>query len=236
VADPVILITGASSGVGAAAARHAAAAGFRVVLGARSLEKLRELADELGGSERALAVACDVTEWDDQQALVNAALESFGRVDVALANAGIGAVRGYTDSTPERWRTMILTNVYGAALTVRAALPSVITSRGHIVLIGSVAGRVGIRGSLYSATKWAVTGMAEGLRIELHGTGVRVTVVEPGGIATSFHGSPEVGAQPIDPAGALSADDVARVVMFAVQQPASVAVNEILLRPTSQEI
>jgi NADP-dependent 3-hydroxy acid dehydrogenase YdfG len=139
--DPVFLITGASSGIGAATARHAASAGHRVVLAARSQDRIDALAAELGGPERALAVRCDVTEWDDQQRMVTAALDAFGRLDVAFANAGFGARRGFLEESVEHWRSMVLTNVYGAALTIRATLPHLVQSRGHLLLTGSVAGR-----------------------------------------------------------------------------------------------
>jgi NADP-dependent 3-hydroxy acid dehydrogenase YdfG len=226
--DPVFLITGASSGIGEATARRAAKAGYRLVLAARSQEKLAELAEELGGDERALAVRCDVSEWRDQEAMARRALEAFGRIDVAFANAGFGAPRGFLEATPEHWRSMVLTNVYGAALTIRATLPQVRESQGHLLLTGSVAGRRALPGSLYSCTKWAVTAMAEAARQELHGSGVRVTLVEPGMVATPFFDT-------IPTSGALDPDDVARLVMFAVEQPAHVNVNELLVRPTAQE-
>ena len=229
MADPVFLITGASSGIGAATARHAAQEGYRVVLGARSEDKLSDLAAELGGDERALAVRCDVTEWDDQQSLMARTLEAFGQLDVAFANAGFGAPRGFLESTPEHWRDMVLTNVYGAALTVRATLPALKESRGHLLLTGSVAGRRALPGSLYSATKWAVTAMGEAARQELNETGVRVTLIEPGMVDTPFFDNP-VGD------GALKADDIARSVMYAVAQPPHVDVNEILVRPTAQPV
>src|SRR3712207_2302319 len=136
--DPVLLITGASSGIGAATARHASRAGYRVVLAARSQDKLAALASELGGDERALAVGCDVSEWSDQEAMVARALEAYGRLDVAFANAGFGAARGFTESSPEHWKSMVLTNVYGAALTIRATLPALKDTRGHLLLTGSV--------------------------------------------------------------------------------------------------
>src|SRR5207244_2911811 len=117
MADPVFLITGASSGIGAATARLAAGAGYRLVLAARSEDRLAGLAAQLGGSDRALAVKCDVTEWADQESLVAAAMQRFGRLDVAFANAGFGAARGFLKESPEHWRSMVLTNVYGAALT-----------------------------------------------------------------------------------------------------------------------
>jgi NADP-dependent 3-hydroxy acid dehydrogenase YdfG len=226
-AEPVFLITGASSGIGAATARQASEAGYRLVLAARSTDRIEALAVQLGGSDRAIAVACDVTEWDQQEALVATALERFGRIDVAFANAGFGAARGFLAESPEHWRSMVLTNVYGAALTIRATMPALKESRGHLLLTGSVAGRRALPGSLYSSTKWAVTGMGESARQEFNDTGVRVTVIEPGMVDTPFFDN---GA----PAGALKPDDVARAVMFAVSQPPHVDVNEILVRPTAQ--
>jgi len=225
--DKVFLITGASTGIGAATARHAAQAGYRLVLAARSLDKLDALADELGGEERALAVRCDVTEWDDQEALVATTLERFGRLDVAFANAGFGASRGFLEDAPEHWRAMVLTNVLGAAYTVRATLPALKETKGHILLTGSVAGRRAIPGSLYSSTKWAISGMGESLRQDVNGTGIRVTLVEPGQVNTPFFDNPSEGR--------LEPDDIARAVMFAVAQPPHVDVNEILIRPTAQE-
>ena len=227
MANPVFLITGASSGIGEATARRAAEAGYRLVLAARRIEKLEELAAELGGSERALAVRCDVTEWADQEAMAEMAITRFGQMDVALANAGFGAARSFLEETPEHWKAMVLTNVYGAALTIRATLPALKESRGHLLLTGSVAGRRALAGSLYSATKWAVTAMGEAARQELNGTGVRVTLVEPGMVNTPFFDNPV--------SDALEPDDIARAILFAVSQPPRVDVNEILIRPTSQE-
>jgi NADP-dependent 3-hydroxy acid dehydrogenase YdfG len=226
MSDPVFLITGASSGIGAATARAAVEAGYRVVLAARSPDRLNELASELGGPDRALAVECDVTEWEQQQAMVQTALERYGRLDVAFANAGFGAARGFLNETPEQWRSMVLTNVYGAALTIRATITALKDSRGHLLLTGSLAGRRALPGSLYSATKFAVTAMGEAARLELNDTGVRVTLIEPGMVDTPFFEKPGEGR--------LAAEDVARTVMFAVSQPPHVDVNEILVRPTAQ--
>ena len=226
MSDGVFLITGASSGIGAATARQAAEAGFRLVLAARSVDRLTELASSLGGSERAMVVECDVTEWEQQETMVSAALEKFGRIDVAFANAGFGATRGFLAESVEHWRSMVLTNVYGAALTIRATMPALKESRGHLLLTGSVAGRRALPGSLYSATKWAVTAMGESARQELEGTGVRVTLIEPGAVDTPFFEN--------RPSNALVPEDVARAVMYAVSQPAHVDVNEILLRPLAQ--
>lgn len=228
MSDPVFLITGASSGIGAETARQAAEAGYRLVLGARSVDRLEALASELGGAERAIAVGCDVIEWDDQQKLAAAALEAFGGIDVVFANAGFGAPRGFLESDPDHWRSMVLTNVYGCALTIRACIPALKESRGHLLLTGSVAGRRALPGSLYSCTKWAVTAMGEAARQELNGTGIRVTLIEPGMVATPFFDN-------VPTSGALQAEDVARAVLWAVGQPPHVGVNELLVRPTEQQ-
>jgi NADP-dependent 3-hydroxy acid dehydrogenase YdfG len=223
---PVFLITGASSGIGAATARRAAEGGYRLVLAARSEDKLAALADELGGPERAIAVRADVSRWEDNEALTAAAVDAFGRIDVAFANAGFGAKRGWLEETPEHWRDMVLTNVLGAAYTVRATLPELRRTRGHVLLTGSVAGRRALPGSLYSCTKWAVTAMGEAVRAELGDSGVRTTVVEPGAVDTPFFDAPAEGR--------LEPDDIARAVVYAITQPAHVDVNEILVRPLSQ--
>ena len=221
---PVFLITGASTGIGAETARQAAEAGYRLVLAARSEDKLTALAGEL---PEAIAVRCDVTGWEDQQALVRRALDEYGRLDVAFANAGFGGPRGFGEGDPEQWKAMVLTNVYGAALTIRATRDALIESKGHLLLTGSVAGRRALPGSLYSATKWAVTGMGESARQDFNDSGVRVTVIEPGMTDTPFFDTPpEIEA--------LHPDDIARAVMFAVQQPPHMDVNEILIRPTAQ--
>jgi NADP-dependent 3-hydroxy acid dehydrogenase YdfG len=227
--ERVMLITGASTGIGAATARHAVGAGWRVVLAARSDDRLAELVAELG-EEHAMAKRCDVTEFGDQEALVAAALERFGRIDAAFANAGFGAARGFLKEDPDQWRRMVLTNVLGVAYTIRAVLPHFKERReGHFLLTSSVAGRRSLPGSLYSATKWAVTGMGEALRQELRqeeGSRVRVTLVEPGVVDTPFFDN--------RPSDALAPDDIARIVMFAVEQPSHVDINEVLVRPTSQ--
>ncbi len=222
----VFLITGASSGIGAATAHHAADAGYKLVLAARPDDLLEKMVEELSAKTDVNAVHCDVTSWDDQQAAVQAAIDSFGRLDIAFANAGIGAPRGFESSTPEQWKEMVLTNVYGAALTVRATIDQLRKNQGHLLLTGSVAGRRALPGSLYSSTKWAVTGMGEAVRQELNGTGVRVTLIEPGMVSTPFFDHPVEDA--------LHADDVARTVLFAVSQPKHVDINEILVRPTAQ--
>src|SRR4051794_20912725 len=211
MADPVFLITGASSGIGAATARQAAAAGYRLVLAPPPTDKLAAPPEELGGDERAIAGTCDVTDFGRQEAMVQAALDAFGQIDVAFANAGFGAARGFLKESPEQWRDMVLTNVLGCAYTIRATIPALKDSVGHLLLTSSVAGRRALPGSLYSATKHAVTAMAESVRQDLNDTGVRVTSIEPGMVDTPFFDNPVTGA--------LEPDDIARAIMFAVQQP-----------------
>jgi NADP-dependent 3-hydroxy acid dehydrogenase YdfG len=225
--EPVLVITGASSGIGAATARRASEFGYRVVLAARSEDRLEALSDELGGDEKVLAVRCDVTSWDDQQALVGAALERFGRMDAFFANAGFGAKRGFLEESVEFWKAMIDTNVFGAALSIRASLGHFKRrGRGHLLLTSSIAGRRVLPGSLSSATKFAVTAMGEALRQEVADTDIKVTLIEPGMVDTPFFEN--------RPSGALQADDVARAVMFALTQPPHVDVNEVLIRPIHQ--
>jgi NADP-dependent 3-hydroxy acid dehydrogenase YdfG len=229
--DPVLLITGASSGIGAATAR-AVAGRYRLVLAARREDELQELAGELGGEARAIAVRCDVTEWDEVEAMTAAALERFGRINAVFANAGFGASRGFLEESPEHWRSMVLTNVYGVALTIRATLPHLLErGDGHFLVTSSVAGRRALPGSLYSATKWAATAIGESLRQELRqmhdNHGIKVTLIEPGMVDTPFFDN-----RPGD--SALGDDDIARAVMFALEQPEGVDVNEILIRPITQ--
>jgi NADP-dependent 3-hydroxy acid dehydrogenase YdfG len=229
--DPVLLITGASSGIGAATGRRAAEAGYRVVLGARRKTELDKLARELGGADRALARRCDVTNWTDVEGLVEATMARFGRIDAVFANAGFGAARGFLEESPEQWRAMIDTNVLGVALTIRATLQLLLDAdRGHYLITGSVAGTRVVPGSLYSATKWAVAAIAGALRQELRqmhdNTSIRVTLIAPGMVDTPFFDE--------QPSGALDADDVARAALFALTQPDHVDVNELLVRPASQ--
>jgi len=228
VADRVVLITGASTGIGAATARRAVAGGDRVVLAGRRKEALDALAGELG-ADNALAVACDVTEWDQVEALARAALERFGRIDVVFANAGFGATRGFLNESPEHWRAMVLTNVLGVALTIRATLAHILErGTGHYVLTSSIAGRRSLPGSLYSATKWAVTGIGQSLR-ETHGNArIRVTLIEPGAVETPFFDNPGQGR--------LESGDVAGAVIWALDQPDHVDVSEVLILPTAQGV
>jgi len=220
----VLLITGASSGIGEATARMAVDQGYRVALVARSEEKLRALAEELG-PENAAAWACDVTDFDEQQRTVETVVAHFGAIDAVFANAGTGGEPGGFSGAPvESWRTMVEVNILGAAYTLRASLAEVKKARGHVILTGSVAGRRTLAGSMYSATKWAVSAIGYGLREEIKGSGVRVTLLEPGMVDTPFfdEAKPE----------ALKPDDTARAVLYALSQPAHVDVHELMILPT----
>lgn len=226
--QPVMLITGASSGIGAATARAAAKQGYRLVLAARSKVKLSALAEELGGADQVLTVQCDVQDSGDQKAMVEEALGKFGQIDAVFANAGRGGEPGgFSKADPEVWKDMILTNIYGVGLTLQHCLPALRESKGQLLLTGSAAGRVTIPGSMYSATKWAVSAIGYGVREELRGSGIRVTLIEPGMVDTPFFDE--------QPEHALKPEDVANAVMYAVSQPAHVDVNEILVRPTPAE-
>ncbi len=223
--QPVMLITGASSGIGAETARAAAKEGYRLVLAARSEDKLAGLQEELGGTEKVLTVQCDVQSVDEQKQMVTRAMETFGRIDAVFANAGRGGEPGgFSGADPDVWKDMILTNILGVGITIQACLPALRESKGHLLLTGSAAGRTTIPGSMYSASKWAVSAIGYGVREELRGSGIRVTLIEPGMVDTPFFDEP--------PAHALKPEDIANAVMYAVAQPAHVDVNEILVRPT----
>jgi NADP-dependent 3-hydroxy acid dehydrogenase YdfG len=170
-------------------------------------------------------VRCDVTDFDDQQRMVEAVLEHFGNIDAVFANAGVGGEPGGFSAAPvESWRKMVDTNILGVAYTLRATLAAVRQAGGHVLLTGSVAGRRTLSGSMYSATKWAVSAIGYGLREELKGTGVRVTLIEPGMVDTPFFDEPKPGV--------LEAEDVARSVLYALSQPEHVDVHEVMVLPT----
>ncbi|MEU8638565.1 SDR family oxidoreductase [Amycolatopsis sp. NPDC048633] len=228
--DRVLLITGASRGLGAATARLAAVSGFQVALVARKAESVAPLAAELG-EDRALALGADVADWAAISGAVAETVRKFGRLDAAFANAGIGvgtSFFGTDDPDPTRWEEMVRINVLGAAYTARAALPALAESKGHLLITGSVAGRYIRNASLYSVTKWAVTGMAGAIREEAVGTGVRVTLINPGMTDTDILSDEQRKKPKLEP------DDIARAVLYALSQPPSVDVNEIMVRPAGQ--
>ncbi|MEO0958571.1 MAG: SDR family oxidoreductase [Pseudomonadota bacterium] len=225
--DKVLAITGASTGIGAATARAAADAGWRLVLGARNTARLDALVEEIG-DDRAVAKTCDVRRMEDCNALVATATERFGRLDAMFANAGLGATApGVEGGDPENWAEMAGTNLIGLAQTAKAALPALRATTGHFVITGSVAGRRALAGSFYGATKWAANGYGYNLREALSGTGVRVTVIEPGMVDTPFFDEPKPNA--------LRSEDVAATVIFALSQPPHVEIHELLVLPCRKD-
>jgi NADP-dependent 3-hydroxy acid dehydrogenase YdfG len=221
--DRVFLIAGASTGIGAATARQAAEAGYKLVLGARSEDKLEALVRDVGG----IAVGCDVTDYASVEAMVERARTEYGRIDVVFANAGVGQPPGFESGDVEDAKQMVLINVFGIYATIRATAAALRATQGHLVITSSIAGRRALAGSLYSATKFAVTGMAEAARQDFNGTGVRTTLISPGMVETPGF------SHELDET--LTPDDIARAVLFAVAQPPHMDVNEILIRPTAQD-
>jgi NADP-dependent 3-hydroxy acid dehydrogenase YdfG len=240
----VVVITGASSGLGEATARMLAAQGARVVLGARRAERIQTLADELvsaGGT--ALAVPTDVTDRAQVQALVDAAVAAYGRLDVLINNAGLMPHAPLERLKVDEWERMIDVNLKGVLYGIAAALPRMQEQQsGHIINVSSVAGhKVRPGGVVYAAIKHAVRVLTEGLRMEVKPYHIRTTVISPGAIATELPNSisePDIaaGMQTFYAQIAIPADSFARAVVFAMSQPEDVDINEILFRPTSQEL
>jgi NADP-dependent 3-hydroxy acid dehydrogenase YdfG len=225
-----VLITGGSSGIGAAAARLLLADGHRVAVTGRSTEKLDAFLDEAGRPDELLGITADATDWRSTEAAVASTVERFGGLDVAVANAGFTSADTIVDGDPNTWHAMVLTNVLGPALLAKAALPHLQATRGRLVLVGSVAGFTNTPGNLYSATKWAVTALAENIRMQMTALGVGVTLIAPGMTATPFW---KTGTQPPT---TLSAQAVAETIRFAMDQPAGVDINTLVVRPIGQSI
>jgi len=221
----VLLITGASSGIGAATAKLAAECGWRVALAARSAADLDAMVGAIG-SDNALAIPCDVTRMDDVETALAATLKKFGKLDAVFANAGLGATSiGTEGGDPANWRHMIDVNIWGLLLTAKICLPELRKGKGHFLITGSRAGAIALKGSVYGASKWFVRGYAANLREEMAEWGGRCTLVAPGMVDTPFFDEPK-------PQG-LAAEDVARAVIYALQQPATVNVNEVLVTPNT---
>ena len=236
----VVVITGASSGLGEAAARHLARHGAKLVLGARRIERLQALAKDLSLSDDA-AVQTDVTQYAQVRRLVDHAVQSHGRIDVLINNAGLMPQSLLERGRVEDWDRTIDVNLKGVLYGIAAALPYMkVQQSGHIINVSSVAGhKVAPGGAVYSATKHAVRVISEGLRQEVKPYNIRTTVISPGAVATELPNSitdPEI-AERIRKVYAIAvpADSFANMVVFAMSQPEDVDVNEILYRPTKQE-
>ena len=239
----VVVITGASSGLGEAAARALAQQGAQLALGARRVERLQSLTNELGGRAKALAVATDVTRRDQVEGLVDEAIKAYGRIDVMINNAGLMPHSLLERLKVDEWDRMVDVNIKGVLYGIAAALPHMKQQQsGHFVNVSSVAGHtVRPGGVVYSATKTAVRVISEGLRQEVKPYNIRTTVISPGAVATELPDSitdPEMSTDihKFYQRYAISADSFARAVIFALSQPPDVDVNEILFRPTRQEL
>jgi NADP-dependent 3-hydroxy acid dehydrogenase YdfG len=239
----VVVITGASSGLGEAAARHLSAQGARVALGARRVDRLQAVADELTGrGAQALALATDVTRYDDVKKLVDRAVQTFGRIDVMINNAGLMPQSMLERLKIDEWDRMIDVNIKGVLYGIAAVLPYMQQQKsGHVINVSSVAGhKVRPGGTVYSATKHAVRVISEGLRQEVKPYNIRTTVISPGAVDTEL---PNTITDPVIGEAmrkfyddiAISADSFAHAVAFAISQPADIDINEILYRPTRQE-
>jgi NADP-dependent 3-hydroxy acid dehydrogenase YdfG len=241
IKDKVVVITGASSGLGEAAARLLAKEGARLVLGARRLDRLEALAGALSLGKDAI-VQTDVTDVGQVRRLVDHAVKTHGRVDVIINNAGLMPHSPLERGKVEDWDRMIDVNIKGVLYGIAAALPHMKTQKsGHIINVSSVAGhKVGPGGAVYAATKHAVRIISEGLRQEVKPYNIRTTIISPGAVATELPDSvtePDVaeGVRALYDRVAIPADSFARTVAFAMSQPDEVDINEILFRPTAQE-
>jgi NADP-dependent 3-hydroxy acid dehydrogenase YdfG len=238
----VVVITGASSGLGEATARHLASKGASVFLGARRLDRLQAVvADIQRAGGRAAAMRVDVTRRAEVDAFVQAATEKFGRMDVLVNNAGLMALAPIAKTLVDEWDRMVDINIKGVLYGIAAALPVFARQKGgHIINIASVAGhKVSMGGAVYCATKHAVRVISEGIRQEVDG--IRTTIISPGAVQSELPlgiSDPETaaGTKEFYRLTAIPADAVARAIAFAIEQPADVDINEILLRPTAQEL
>ncbi|MFD5001902.1 SDR family oxidoreductase [Streptomyces mutabilis] len=226
----VALITGGGSGIGAAVARRLLEAGQRVAVTGRGEARLRAFREELGDPDGLLTLVGDAADHTQVRSAVEATLKEFGRLDTVVANAGFATHDSVAEGDPAGWSEMVLTNVLGPALLIRASIDALKETRGRIVLVGSVAGFVPTPGNIYGATKWAVTGLAENTRREVTQWGVGVTLIAPGRVETPFwdaHGSLPGGEL-------LTADQIADSIVWAMTQPAGVDVNTVVVRPLGQ--
>lgn len=219
-----LFITGASTGIGEATARAAVEHGWNVGLFARSEDKLAKLADELG--EHALALPGDATDLDSQTDALDKLAQQFGSVDAAYANAGTGLSAAGTDAgDPDEWHQMIHLNIMGLLWTTKAAMPHLKKSKGHLLMTGSAAGRVHIKGSVYGASKWFVHGYGGNVAQEMREFGGRCTVIAPGMVDTPFFDEEKPDK--------LKPEDVARSVVFALETDPRATIQEVFLMPTN---
>lgn len=242
IADKVIVITGASSGLGEATARRLASAGARLMLGARREGRLKELTESIEADGGAAGYrVTDVTDRSQVEDLANAAREAYGRIDVLLNNAGLMPLAPLDALKVDEWEQMVDVNLKGVLYGIAAVLPTMREQHsGHIINLSSVAGHTVFPGAaVYCATKYAVKALSEGLRMEANGE-IRSTNISPGAVSTELtdHISHEGAAEQANNlyADAIDADAIARAIVYAIEQPGEVDVNEIIIRPTKQEL
>lgn len=228
----VCLITGGSSGIGAAMAQRLLALGHKVAVTGRDEGRLDRLAQELGQPDGLLTVVADAADPEATASAVEKTVAVLGPLDTVVANAGFASHDGLADGDPAAWREMILTNVLGPALLVRMSLAHLKATRGRIVFVGSVAGHVALAANIYGATKWAVSGMAENTRLMCASDGIGVTLVSPGRVDSDFWAP--VGGAPDGPI--LTADQLAASIVWAICQPPGVDVNTLVVRPSGAAI
>ncbi|MDN3585043.1 SDR family oxidoreductase [Pedobacter aquatilis] len=244
IKNKVVIITGASSGMGEAAAKHLSALGATVVLGARRADRIEKLAAEINNDGgKALALTADVTNLEQVKNLVDTTVQKFGRVDVIINNAGVMPLSLVESLKVEEWNTMIDVNIKGVLNGIAAALPHMKAQKsGQIINTASVAGHKIFSGSaVYSATKFAVRALTEGLRMEVKPYNIRTTIVCPGAVKTELLNQitdADVRKANEDYVGevGISPDSFARVVAFAISQPEDMDINEVIFRPTAQEL
>lgn len=218
-----VLITGASSGIGAECARAAAAAGYNLVLAARSTDKLGQLVQEIE-EDQAIAIECDVTDPDAQKSMFETAAAHFGSIDVVFANAGLGAkAKGTEHGDIDNFRELVMVNNFAVTVTCKYAIPHLRASKGHLVLIGSQAGHRALAGSVYSATKWFIRGYAKNLANELCDQDIRVTSIDPGMVDTPFFDD--------DKPDALRPNDISRAFLYVIEQPPHVRIADVEIYP-----
>ena len=242
VAGKVVVITGASSGLGEATAKMLAEKGAKLVLGARREERLKQLVDDIKNSGgEAIYKTVDVTKRSEVEALANAARDEFGRIDVLVNNAGLMPLAPLDELKVDEWDQMIDVNIKGVMYGVGAVLPTMRKQEsGHIINLSSVAGHVVFPGAtVYCATKFAVKAISEGIRQESNGQ-IRSTNISPGAVATELtdHISHKDAKEMADDlySDAIDSDSIARAITFAIEQPGEVDVNEMVIRPTKQEL
>jgi NADP-dependent 3-hydroxy acid dehydrogenase YdfG len=237
--NPVVVVTGGLSGIGAAVAREFAQHGARLVLCDRSLDREAEVAGPMrAAGADVTAIAADVRDAGALEAVAAAAADRYGRIDVLVANAGVADQSAVADGDPDRWRTVVETNLLGTMFAARAVLPAMTAAgRGHIFVVSSVSGREAYAGeAVYIASKWGQVGFAHALRQEVMDAGVRVTVVEPGIVDTPLTRDNPLIRPILEATEPLAPEDIARAIVYAHRQPAHVVLSELTIRPLRQRV